>query len=94
MTCSVLLLLGCGKQRSSPPASEPAAAAAAANASEVELSLALLTQAVRKYSVEQRRVPKTLEELVSAGYLGGVPPAPAGKRFAINQDLKVYLADR
>ena len=53
-----------------------------------------LTQAVRRYGVEQRRVPKALDELVAAGYLNRVPPAPAGKRFAINKNLQVYLANR
>ena len=53
-----------------------------------------LTQAVRKYSVERRRVPKTLDELVVNGYLARVPEAPEGKRFAISKDLQVQLVRR
>ena len=53
-----------------------------------------LTQVVRKYSVEQRRAPKSFDEIVGAGYLDRVPEAPSGKRFAINKNLQVYLADR
>jgi len=56
--------------------------------------LAELTQAVRKYGMERRRVPASLDELVTAGYLRAIPPAPQGKRFAINKNLQVYLADR
>ena len=51
-----------------------------------------LTQVVRRFGAEQRRVPKSFEELVANGYLSRVPPAPAGKRFAIDKNLQVYLA--
>ena len=51
-----------------------------------------LTQVVRRFGAEQRRVPKSFEELVAHGYLSRVPPAPAGKRFAIDKNLQVYLA--
>jgi hypothetical protein len=49
---------------------------------------------VRRFAAEQRKAPKTLDELVAAGYLSQVPEAPAGKQFAINQKLEVYLAKR
>ena len=54
--------------------------------------LSELTQTVRRYAAEQRRVPKTVAELVDNGYLTAVPDAPPGKRFAINKNLQVYLA--
>jgi hypothetical protein len=38
-------------------------------------------------------VPKTLEELVAAGYLSQVPQPPPGKRFAIDKKLQVNLVD-
>jgi hypothetical protein len=53
--------------------------------------LAALTQAVRKFGLEQRRVPKNLEEVAVAGYLTAVPPAPPGKRFAIDKQMQVTL---
>src|SRR2546421_12992256 len=53
-----------------------------------------LTQAVRKYSVERRSVPKTLEELVARGYLTRAPQAPAGKEFVINKELQVQLVKK
>jgi len=53
-----------------------------------------LTQAVRKYSVERRSVPKNLEELVARGYLTRAPQAPAGKEFVINKELQVQLVKK
>jgi hypothetical protein len=56
--------------------------------------LSELTQALRKFSAEKQRVPKSLQELVTAGYLPSVPAAPAGKRFEINEKrVEVVLAD-
>jgi len=84
------------------PASEPSAGArpveaapVAARADDAQTAALLneLTQVVRRYGVEQRRVPKTLDELVANGYLASVPPAPAGKKFAIGKKLEVYLAN-
>jgi hypothetical protein len=43
-----------------------------------------LTQALRKYSMENRRVPKTVEELISAGYIKALPTPPQGKKFVID----------
>jgi competence protein ComGC len=43
-----------------------------------------LTQAVRKYSFDRRRVPASFEEVISAGYVKSLPPAPPGKKYAIN----------
>ena len=81
------------KPSAAAPQVDPSAAAAAEEA-QIAAALNELTQAVRRYSVEQRRVPKTLDELVARGYLSRVPQAPGGKTFAINKDLQVYLANR
>jgi hypothetical protein len=81
-----------------PPGSSPEqnAAKPAPPTDEAQIAAVLgeLTQAVRRYAVEQRRAPKTLDELVAQGYLDRVPEAPAGKRFAIGNKLEVYLADK
>jgi hypothetical protein len=54
--------------------------------------LAQLTQVLRRFSAEQRQVPKSLNELVAAGYLTALPAAPAGKKFAIEpKRLEVVL---
>src|SRR3989442_12045282 len=65
---------------------QPAVAATLSNASEAALNAALgeLTQALRKYSVEHQRLPKTFSEVVAAGYLKNMPQAPPGKRFEID----------
>src|SRR6266513_76947 len=65
----------------------PAAATVArSDSSGAGLSAALgeLTQALRKYSFEHQRVPKTFSEVVSAGYVKNMPQAPPGKRFEID----------
>jgi hypothetical protein len=59
---------------------------------DLSATLSQLTQAVRRYAAERQRVPQSLEEVAAAGYVNGVPAAPAGKHFAINKKLEVYLA--
>jgi len=70
----------------SPSASEAGTAATLSNASEAELNAALaeLTQALRKYSFENQRLPRTFGEVVAAGYVKNMHQAPAGKRFEID----------
>lgn len=96
LTCAVLWLCnGCGKSPSpSPSASGATNAAASAVASEAELAnvLAELTQALRKFSVEKRQVPTSLNELVAAGYIKNLPQAPPGKAFGIDsKNLQVIV---
>ncbi len=79
------LLIGCGKQ----PSPTESQASGSTNAPD----LTQLTQAVRKYAAEQQRAPKSLDELVSAGYLSSLPSAPQGKHLAINKSLQVYLTE-
>lgn len=43
-----------------------------------------LTQALRKYSIEHRVLPKTFAEVVAAGYVKNLPAAPPGKKFEID----------
>lgn len=84
-------LIGCGGGDGTPSAQDEAAQAREA---QVAATLKDLTQLVRKYSVEQRQAPKNLDELVAKGYLSQVPEAPAGKKFAIDKNLQVYVSDR
>jgi DNA-binding IclR family transcriptional regulator len=54
--------------------------------------MAQLTQLVRRFGMEQRQAPRSLNDLVAAGYLAGVPVAPAGKQFVIDaKSLQVLL---
>ncbi len=75
------------------PVSEPAPPLVAEE-TDTAAVLSELTQRVRKFAVEQRRVPKSLEEVVAGGYLDHVPQAPAGKKFVVNPTLQVQLVDR
>ncbi len=92
----VICLLGCGRHHSPASSSSGSTGSVEAASSQERTGalLAELTQAVRKYSAEQRQVPQSLDELVAKGYLTTVPPAPSGKKFAISKKLEVYLADR
>jgi len=69
-----------------PSAGSAAKAIARPGASETEVAAALgeLTQALRKYSFEQRRLPKSFSEVVAAGYVKSLPQAPPGRKFAID----------
>jgi hypothetical protein len=105
---TVLLLTACAKKEQDPVSEAPpsqvntgtaapiaeASGATAIDTTSTEAKAAELTQAVRKYAAEKQRAPKSLEELVAAGYLPVAPAAPAGKKFAIDKNLQVYLADQ
>ena len=59
---------------------------------DVSAQLSRMTQVLRRYGMERQRVPSSLNELVSAGYLTGLPAAPAGKKFAIDaKQMQVVL---
>ena len=85
------------KTEAVPGTAQPAVGATLSNASEAALNAALgeLTQAVRKYSFEHQRVPKTVAEVVAAGYLKSMPQAPQGKKFAIDaKTVQVVLVNQ
>jgi len=86
---TLLLAFGCGKKDESTGAATSAvstAPSASVQPGEADMEAALreLTQAVRKYSVERRQVPKTFSEVVAAGYVQHLPTAPPGKKFEID----------
>jgi competence protein ComGC len=57
--------------------------------------LAELTKQVRRYSIEKRKLPQSVEDLVTAGYIQAVPPAPTGKKYAIDTDrAQVIVVDQ
>jgi hypothetical protein len=70
----------------SPTPASPPVPQRAVDLDSKELAIALdeLTQAVRKYSFERRRLPKTFNEVVAAGYMKNVPQAPPGRKFEID----------
>lgn len=86
--CAVFLA-ACSR-KSEPAPATPATAANEPSAAPADTSadlgplLAELTQAVRKYGFEKQKVPASLEELVTAGYLPAMPSAPVGRRFTVD----------
>jgi hypothetical protein len=61
---------------------------------EADISAVLeeMTQALRKFSFEKKRLPTSIDELVTAGYLGTKPTAPGSKHFAIDpKEARVVL---
>ena len=59
---------------------------------DVSAILEEMTQALRKFSFEKKRLPGSIDELVNAGYLGAKPTAPGGKRFTIDpKEARVVL---
>jgi hypothetical protein len=91
--CCAVSFVGCNKKSAPPSQAQPAATASGAASSESDPSKTLerLTQAVRKYSAETRSEPKSLNDLVAAGYLFEVPEAPAGKKLVIDGNLRVQM---
>jgi competence protein ComGC len=71
--CVCVLIAGCSKKTETSPTGAPG-----------NTELAGLTQQVRRYSFEKHKLPQSLDELVTAGYLKAVPQAPAGKKYAID----------
>ena len=54
-----------------------------------------LTKQLRRYSFEKHKMPESLDELVAAGYLKAIPPAPAGKKFAVDaKRAEVIVMDK
>jgi len=59
------------------------------------VALDQMTMALRKYGAEKQRVPRSLEEVVAAGYLKSIPPAPPGQKYSFDPKmLKVILVKR
>ena len=70
-------------ETSTPPSPVPQRTADL-DAKELDVALAELTQVLRRFSFEHKRVPKTFNEVVAAGYMKSVPQAPPGKKFEID----------
>ena len=91
------LVTSCSEPGSPPENQSPpggAESSAAAPGQDFSPILHELTQALRKFSAEKQRVPASLNELVSAGYLSALPAAPSGQKFVINPSrVEVILAD-
>ena len=86
---AAIVFVGCGKEAESPP---PAVTQrGVAKEDDQTKTLERLTQTVRKYAAETRGAPKSLSDLVAAGYLPEAPTPPAGKQYVIDDQLRVQL---
>ena len=72
------------RQTSTPQISDAVEPVVVPPDANLETALAQLTQALRKFSMEHRRVPKSFSEIVAAGYVSGLPQPPRGKQFAVD----------
>jgi hypothetical protein len=93
-----LLFCGCGKRDSAStstntsssgnPITAPVdylgAAAKAKRAAEKTVDTVGINQAVSLFHVQEGRLPKTLNELVTRRYVGSIPPPPAGMKYDYN----------
>jgi hypothetical protein len=62
------------------------------DSTDASAQLTQLNQLIRRFSMERREAPKSLNDLVAAGYLAGLPTAPSGKQFVIDaKSLQVLL---
>lgn len=93
LACACIAFSACGKKPAATPSSQQASPSsnAAVPESDPAKTLERLTQAVRKYAAETQSAPKSLNDLVAAGYLTEMPEAPPGKKFVIDQNLRVQL---
>lgn len=58
-----------------------------------EPDLAHLTRELRRWIVKTKQQPASFEDFAAKAQLT-VPPAPAGKKFAISKEMRVVLVDR
>jgi hypothetical protein len=80
--------LWCGFGQLKEQARQPAQALTPAESA----TLDSLTRVLRKYSFEQHRLPKSLDEVVTAGYVAALPTAPPGKKFVVDpKTVRVVL---
>jgi len=101
----ICVLVGCRKKEnpaateisvsSSPNAvvsQEQAPRSRSGEPEKIDVPLSELTQLVRRYGMEQQKAPKSMNDLVSKGYLTSIPPVPAGKKYVITANLEVQLS--
>jgi hypothetical protein len=97
-TCCGLMLVaaavalgGCGKEQNTPPpAATPAKIPAGYLGTLVKgqqvavktIDVTAINQEIQLFNVQEGRLPKDLDELVTLHYLGALPSAPAGMKLA------------
>lgn len=61
---------------------------------DVETARGKLVEALQNYYLDRNSAPSSLDELVTKGYLKVIPPAPSGKKWALQTPvIDVKLVD-
>lgn len=76
------------------PAGPPGTAAQVEPGSPEHGNLTMLTFAVQQFQGEKGRLPADLNELVSAGLVQSIPPAPVGLRYKIDPKTRNVMLTR
>jgi hypothetical protein len=84
-------IVGCGDSGSKPSGAAPATPAGssdylstitkAEHSAVKSVDVSAVTKAIQMFQVEQGRLPKDLNELVSMKYMPKIPDAPAGQKI-------------
>src|SRR5207237_8652981 len=70
------------------PANAPVVPVILSDPGNPDKTLAELNEALRKFSFENRRLPKSFSEVIAAGYVQPAPQPPPGKKFEIDSRTK------
>lgn len=93
---ALLLLAGCEKKAVNatiaPGLATQGSTPEAAN-SYADADLAQLTRELRRWIIKTKQRPASFEAFVAAAKIA-VPPAPAGKRFALSKEMRIILVDQ
>lgn len=91
------LATGCGKAPEAPTKGQGTmvtqGTSPEATSTYADANLAELTREVRRWIVATRQKPTSFEDFVSKAKIN-VPPAPAGKKYALSSEMRVILVNR
>lgn len=92
--CIALAVGGCGKEASAPPsggmATQGTPVVVDTNAG---VDLTELSREVKRWMVANQKVPSSFEDFAAKSKVA-IPPAPAGKKYALSKEMRVVLVDR
>jgi len=95
--CAGALFCGCSKQAepTTPGGMVTQGEAPKLNEAEAAMGeeLAELTRELKKYVISTKERPASFEDFAAKTKVT-VPPAPAGKKFAISKEMRVVLVDQ
>lgn len=91
------LAAGCGKAPEAPAKGQGTmvtqGTSPEATSTYADANLAELTREVRRWIVATRQRPANFEDFASKAKIN-VPPAPAGKKYALSSEMRVILVNR